>query len=96
MFRSACPITPSEEDARILIDKLKIRHLVDLRSDYERRTDPVSPLLHCACIKQSQRYRGGLAEEVRPHNPSGYPHYTCISQDGSLSVCLRTDMPGAC
>ena len=60
LFRSACPAGCSERDVSILRKGLKIRTLLDLRSDEERRQDPRCLLLHSEGNEVSAFDRAGV------------------------------------
>lgn len=49
LFRSACPNSATAADVRLLRDQLKIKQLVDLRSEVERRED-----VECLLLKDAE------------------------------------------
>ncbi|KAK9818334.1 hypothetical protein WJX72_010783 [[Myrmecia] bisecta] len=64
VLRSACPASASPEDVHALRSNLGITHLVDLRSDYERKLDQRFLLLENADGLRSVRRRGRAEMET--------------------------------
>eukprot|EP00884_Botryococcus_braunii_P020277 jgi/Botrbrau1/6933/Bobra.0215s0012.1 len=55
VFRSSSPIHASKEDWQVLMDKLGIRTMVDLRTKYEVKEDPVCSHIDAAAIWDADR-----------------------------------------
>ncbi|DBA84394.1 hypothetical protein WJX77_004255 [Trebouxia sp. C0004] len=69
ILRSACPTSANQQDADIIRQKLKITHLVDLRSTYERSEDPNSLLVRNAELQVSKRQ--GSMTQMEKFEPVG-------------------------